>query len=815
METALNRMIRLIILSLTLVCIDISSPSITQQSPNLIDSSLIPYRKGERWGFSAAPVTVLFNSRIPCTLLLDGQLVGEVPKAVSFEEPGGVWSSRRGLSLSVNVQKGLHRFECRTGSPVSMAIVGTHTFKKMNEVCTFGMRVSEPTKQFPDTDLGEFAATDARELVKAAYEAKLHIYYRDDDHFILSRDDNCKPNADRSVSFGFDPMARGIQITSREHKLASGEIRLCNGQPYIHMKSPRFGDGTGWFPLTKFSFSTLDSVTIVIDAAAYARPAQPAELAVAQTRTGSADWRTSWSNFTEAVEAYQKLAYELPSSAKAFPEIRSMKAMATGERVPDTWEGMKRFGGEVTFEGRFKAVTTEDLMEGMTAKLEIEMPPSRFKGLNIYPKATKVASWKEIKPGTSVRFKAVVKGIGYISLFGVVKSYMLLLEEAEITTQQSVNLSGSGLIPYRRGEKWGFSDANKNLLIQAWYDDARPFSEGLAMVKLNGKYGYIDKSGKELIPFKYDLAHYLDLGHNFSEGLAAVILNGKYGYIDKSGKEVIPFKYDLGHDFSEGLAEVVLNDKCGYIDKSGKEVSPLKYYVVYNFSEGLAAVILNDKWGYINKSGKEVIPLMYDHGRDFSEGLAAVRLNGKYGYIDKSGKEVIPLKYDDAWSFSEGLAAVRLNGKYGYIDKSGKEVIPLKYDDVGLFSEGLAWVRLSDMHGYINKSGKISISIPVKYDAGYPFTEGLAAVRLNGKYGYIDKSGKEVIPLMYDYWYDFFEGLARVELNGKYGYIDKSGKKVIPLMYDHGYDFSKGLARVELNGKGGYIGRDGTEYFEP
>jgi hypothetical protein len=199
------------------------------------------------------------------------------------------------------------------------------------------------------------------------------------------------------------------------------------------MKSPRFGDGAGWFPLTEFSFSTLDFVTIVIATPAYTRPAQPAELAVAQMGTDSADRRTSWSKFTEAVEAYQKVAYQLPHSAKAFPETTSINAMMAGERIPDTWEVMNRFGGKVTFEGRFKAVTTENLMEGMTAKLKIEMPPSRFGWLNIYPKAATVASWKKIKPGTSVRFKAVVKGIGYISLFGVVQSYMLLLEEAEIT----------------------------------------------------------------------------------------------------------------------------------------------------------------------------------------------------------------------------------------------------------------------------------------------------------------------------------------------------------------------------------------------
>ncbi len=56
----------------------------------------------------------------------------------------------------------------------------------------------------------------------------------------------------------------------------------------------------------------------------------------------------------------------------------------------------------------------------------------------------------------------------------------------------------------------------------------------------------------QVIPFKYDEAK------SFSEGLALVKLNGKWGFIDKTGKEVgIPLgKYDNVMSFSEGLAAV-------------------------------------------------------------------------------------------------------------------------------------------------------------------------------------------------------------------------------------------------------------------
>ena len=67
-----------------------------------------------------------------------------------------------------------------------------------------------------------------------------------------------------------------------------------------------------------------------------------------------------------------------------------------------------------------------------------------------------------------------------------------------------------------------------------------------------------------MIPIKYDDAYF------FSEGLARVKLNGKWGFINKIGEEVIPLKYDEVENFSEGFAKVKLNGKVFYINKRGE-----------------------------------------------------------------------------------------------------------------------------------------------------------------------------------------------------------------------------------------------------
>lgn len=53
------------------------------------------------------------------------------------------------------------------------------------------------------------------------------------------------------------------------------------------------------------------------------------------------------------------------------------------------------------------------------------------------------------------------------------------------------------------------------------YTGARDFKEGLARVYESGKYGFIDKTGKEVIPLIYDYANY-----NFNNGLIVVAEKG-------------------------------------------------------------------------------------------------------------------------------------------------------------------------------------------------------------------------------------------------------------------------------------------------
>jgi len=288
--------------------------------------------------------------------------------------------------------------------------------------------------------------------------------------------------------------------------------------------------------------------------------------------------------------------------------------------------------------------------------------------------------------------------------------------------------------------------------------------------------------------------------------------NGKYGYIDSTGRLVIPPRFEYADRFSEGLARVTLEGKSAYIDTTGRMVIGGIEGLRGRFSEGLARIEVKTdggrKHGYIDRTGKVVIEPRFDAARDFSEGLAAVKVGEKWGgYIDRTGRLVIEPRFDIASlslaRFSEGLACVKVGEKRGYIDRSGKMMIEARFDGCRLFWGGLAPARVSSRgYGYIDKTGDFVIE-PRFRQAGR-FREGLAVCRADrGKAGHIDKTGEFVIEPRFVSAGSFSEGLAAAQGEDMlYGYIDQRGEFVIRPQFDHAGAFYGGLAHVTFGGKG-------------
>ena len=325
---------------------------------------------------------------------------------------------------------------------------------------------------------------------------------------------------------------------------------------------------------------------------------------------------------------------------------------------------------------------------------------------------------------------------------------------------------------------------------------ADSLEDGTYLVELLGKYNILTPHNT------FTSQKWLDYIGEFNEGLAAVKLNSKYSFINTQGELIGNGNlwFDDAWDFDEGFAIVRLNEKASFINTKGELIGNgnLWFDDAWCFDEGLARVKLNGKYSFINSKGELIGngKAWFDDVWCFHEGFAKVKLNGKYSFINTN--ELIGdgnLWFSYVGFFKEGFAQVRLNGKYSFINTNGELIGDgnLWFDEVENFKEGLARVRLNWKYSFINTKGELIGNGKAWFDDVTGFDDGFAVVRLNEKYSFINSKGELIGDgnLWFDTVNSFHEGLARVELNEEFYYIkilsntevqfyDSDTKKPIP-----------------------------------
>jgi hypothetical protein len=222
----------------------------------------------------------------------------------------------------------------------------------------------------------------------------------------------------------------------------------------------------------------------------------------------------------------------------------------------------------------------------------------------------------------------------------------------------------------------------KKIILTLWFAFIITIAFAQKITEKKGKFG-MEVDGRTVLKTKYEAVKKVEMFYKSTEedALVAVKQNGKWGFFNLKGKEVIPMKYeDCQFSFYSRVAGVKSNGKWGFIDNKGVEKIPFQYDDAKNFSQvgsdNYGAVKMNDKWGFINEKGKEVISFKYDDVISFPRGFAStsVKLDGKWGYIDEKGKMYIDAEYDEAFSFIGDKARVKKDGRVFYITYSGREV---------------------------------------------------------------------------------------------------------------------------------------------
>lgn len=406
----------------------------------------------------------------------------------------------------------------------------------------------------------------------------------------------------------------------------------------------------------------------------------------------------------------------------------------------------------------------------------------------------------------------------------------------------------------------------------------------LAKVEVNGSPALIDFDGNYVVrPGRYEN---IDID-NFSEGLCPVSRNGKYGFIDVYGKEVIPCQWERVLKFKRGFAIILKKNNNGYnrrglINHKGDIIIDPEY-IILDFIEGADLIytegpvtLLNFKGeilqrdffsvqpickdgmlllskngnygGYflVDSLGKRKLKNFYDV-REFSGGYAVAYIRDEIkgnipGYIDTEGNQYVVGKYEMLDDFKEGYAIVMKDNLWGVINNKFEEIIPCIYEGLGhitprngesFYVNDLIQVRKGEEYSLMTKEGKTIVPygsyVDFKGEENLPIIKAKLNYEIEkinylghplkfNPYTLLDLNGIRITNRDYDFISKFYQGFACFERNIKRGILSISGEEVIATDYGmnslvsltplHEY-IDYGIVRVYNNGKWGLLNKKG------
>jgi len=240
--------------------------------------------------------------------------------------------------------------------------------------------------------------------------------------------------------------------------------------------------------------------------------------------------------------------------------------------------------------------------------------------------------------------------------------------------------------PIQKNGKWGFADESGVVIIACEYEKVAPFKNGLAVVYNNCvtfhpygndvathyrecKEGIINSQGKLVVPIEY-----ASIGNFNEKGIAKAYRvdvgsrNKKVGYIEKTGKEIMPFIYNESSFFrGGGFSKLFLDGKVGLLSKEGEIVIPVHYdeikatdkYVNYPDipSWAIIQIRLGNKWGFYDPINKKLVEPQFD---------GFFRHPGYH--IDETEQFLFTNTGEDVWLWNKANGKKVYFGKYNALD---------------------------------------------------------------------------------------------------------------------------------------------------
>lgn len=340
------------------------------------------------------------------------------------------------------------------------------------------------------------------------------------------------------------------------------------------------------------------------------------------------------------------------------------------------------------------------------------------------------------------------------------------------------------------------------------YESIKGFSEGLAPVKHNGKWGFVNNEGKEIIPCNYGITYDPEFRRStFKQHAILTDQNGNYGMINSKNETIIPFifrdlqwHYDQHGQSTSFVGGVQQNRKFVVMDLSGTEIisgdfGKICIYRINNsfvFGVGSGGKWVDTKrknrrwhyldalWGLYNIDGTQLAPCIYDEMSCYDDGGIIVTQSGLYGLINASGETILECKYDQIDSLEFSWYRIQLGNKYGIANIYG-DATPCQYEEVWVNEKHLI-AKTGDLYGIFSHYG-VPV-IPSVYQEILDLKGERFSVKLNGKWGIINSEGEMVVPIEYDLIKETYGDGYIVCRADHIGLIDWNGHELLPCIYD-------------------------------